>query len=60
MTVGSHSPHRPALLSPHRSETLLGDPTKAKQKLVWVPEITLDELVQEMVVSDWPMPKNMH
>ena len=33
-------------------ETLLGDPSKAKQKLGWVPEITLDEMVAEMVAND--------
>jgi GDPmannose 4,6-dehydratase len=33
-------------------ETLLGDPSKAKQKLGWVPEITLDEMVREMVAHD--------
>lgn len=33
-------------------ETLLGDPTKAKQKLGWVPEITAQEMCKEMVVSD--------
>jgi GDPmannose 4,6-dehydratase len=37
---------------PAEVETLLGDPTKAKQKLGWVPEITLDEMVQEMVAHD--------
>jgi GDPmannose 4,6-dehydratase len=31
---------------------LLGDPTKAKDKLGWVPETTLDEMIQEMVASD--------
>jgi GDPmannose 4,6-dehydratase len=30
----------------------LGDPTKAKQKLGWVPEITLDEMIEEMVAYD--------
>jgi GDPmannose 4,6-dehydratase len=30
----------------------LGDPTKAKEKLGWVPEITLDEMIVEMVASD--------
>jgi GDPmannose 4,6-dehydratase len=30
----------------------LGDPSKAKQKLGWVPEITLDEMIQEMVAND--------
>ena len=33
-------------------ETLLGDPSKAKQKLGWVPEITAQEMCAEMVASD--------
>ena len=33
-------------------ETLLGDPTKAKQKLGWVPEITAQEMCAEMVTLD--------
>jgi GDPmannose 4,6-dehydratase len=33
-------------------ETLLGDPTKAKQKLGWVPEITVQAMCKEMVASD--------
>ena len=33
-------------------ETLLGDPAKAKAKLGWVPEITLDEIIVEMVAND--------
>ena len=33
-------------------ETLLGDPTKAKQKLGWVPEITVEQMCAEMVASD--------
>jgi GDPmannose 4,6-dehydratase len=37
---------------PTEVETLLGDPTKAKEKLGWVPEITLDDMVQEMVAAD--------
>jgi GDPmannose 4,6-dehydratase len=37
---------------PTEVETLLGDPTKAKEKLGWVPEITLDEMITEMVASD--------
>ena len=31
---------------------MLGDPSKAKTKLGWVPEITLDEMVLEMVACD--------
>jgi GDPmannose 4,6-dehydratase len=37
---------------PTEVETLLGDPTKAKQKLGWVPEITLDQMIEEMVAYD--------
>jgi GDPmannose 4,6-dehydratase len=42
----------PRYFRPTEVETLLGDPSKAKAKLGWVPEITLDELVREMVGSD--------
>jgi GDPmannose 4,6-dehydratase len=30
----------------------LGDPTKAKEKLGWVPEITVQEMCKEMVLND--------
>ena len=33
-------------------ETLLGDPTKAHEKLGWKPETTLQEMVSEMVAKD--------
>ena len=33
-------------------ETLLGDPSKAKEKLGWVPKISFEELVAEMVQAD--------
>ncbi|MEZ8700461.1 GDP-mannose 4,6-dehydratase [Vibrio cyclitrophicus] len=42
----------PKFFRPAEVETLLGDPTKAKEKLGWVPEITVDEMCQEMVQSD--------
>jgi GDPmannose 4,6-dehydratase len=42
----------PRYFRPTEVETLLGDPTKAKEKLGWVPEITLDLLIQEMVETD--------
>jgi GDPmannose 4,6-dehydratase len=42
----------PRYFRPTEVETLLGDPSKAKQKLGWVPEITLDEMVIEMVAAD--------
>ena len=38
---------------PTEVETLLGDPSKAKQKLGWTPKITFDELVSEMVSEDY-------
>jgi GDPmannose 4,6-dehydratase len=37
---------------PAEVETLLGDPTKAKTRLGWTPEITFDELVAEMMIED--------
>ena len=33
-------------------ETLLGDPTKAREKLGWTPMTTFQDLVAEMVQSD--------
>ena len=42
----------PRYFRPTEVETLLGDPTKAKQKLGWVPEITVQEMCREMVASD--------
>ena len=42
----------PRYFRPTEVETLLGDPSKAKEKLGWVPEITLDEMIQEMVAFD--------
>ncbi len=42
----------PRYFRPAEVETLLGDPDKAKQKLGWIPEITLDEMVEEMVAYD--------
>ena len=42
----------PRSFRPTEVETLLGDPTKAKQKLGWVPEITVQEMCAEMVASD--------
>ena len=43
----------PRYYLPTEVETLLGDPVKAKQKLGWVPKITLRELVKEMVEADY-------
>ena len=37
---------------PTEVETLLGDPSKAKNKLGWVPEISTHEMCKEMVAAD--------
>ncbi len=37
---------------PTEVDLLIGDPTKAKEKLGWVPEISLEKLVQDMMNSD--------
>jgi GDPmannose 4,6-dehydratase len=42
----------PRYFRPAEVETLLGDPTKAKEKLGWVPEITAQEMCAEMVAED--------
>ncbi|MES2935160.1 MAG: GDP-mannose 4,6-dehydratase [Pseudomonadota bacterium] len=42
----------PRYFRPTEVETLLGDPTKAKEKLGWVPKISFEELVSEMVRED--------
>jgi GDPmannose 4,6-dehydratase len=42
----------PRYFRPAEVETLLGDPSKAKKELGWVPEITVQEMCAEMVASD--------
>ena len=42
----------PRYFRPAEVETLLGDPSKAKAKLGWVPEITVQEMCAEMVAED--------
>jgi GDPmannose 4,6-dehydratase len=42
----------PRYFRPTEVETLLGDPTKARQKLGWTAEVSFSELVAEMVASD--------
>lgn len=42
----------PRYFRPAEVETLLGDPTKAKEKLGWEPEITVEEMCAEMVQHD--------
>tara|TARA_B100001248_G_C27390470_1_gene462093 strand:- start:692 stop:1801 length:1110 start_codon:yes stop_codon:yes gene_type:complete len=42
----------PRYFRPTEVDTLLGDSTKAKDKLGWSPKITLEELVSEMIKTD--------
>ena len=49
--AGMHTAALAGSLSPSL-ETLLGDPTKAKEKLGWTPEITAQEMCKEMVAND--------
>lgn len=47
----------PRYFRPAEVETLLGDPTKAKERLGWVPEITAQEICSEMVLEDLKLAK---
>ena len=42
----------PRYFRPTEVETLLGDPTKAKEKLGWQPKISLEEMIHEMMEND--------
>ena len=42
----------PAYFRPTEVESLLGDPTKAKEKLGWEPKLTFEEMVKSMVKQD--------
>jgi GDPmannose 4,6-dehydratase len=42
----------PRYFRPTEVELLIGDPTKAKEKLGWTAQCTLPELVKEMVAAD--------
>ncbi len=45
----------PRYYRPTEVDTLLGDATKAKQKLGWTPKISFEALVKEMVVEDYKL-----
>ncbi|MDK9758595.1 GDP-mannose 4,6-dehydratase [Vibrio sp. D173a] len=47
----------PRYFRPAEVETLLGDPTKAKEKLGWEPEITVEQMCSEMVAADLDVAK---
>lgn len=42
----------PRYYRPAEVETLLGDPTKAKEKLGWEPKVSFEQLIDEMVAAD--------
>lgn len=42
----------PRYFRPAEVETLLGDPSKAREKLGWSPEVTVEEMCAEMVAAD--------
>ena len=42
----------PRYFRPTEVETLLGDPSKAKEKLGWQPKINLEEMIREMIKFD--------
>ncbi len=42
----------PKYFRPTEVDILVGDPSKAKEKLGWEPKYSLDDLIQEMVESD--------
>ena len=48
----------PRYFRPTEVETLLGDGSKAKEKLNWSPKISFEELVKEMVNEDLKLAKN--
>ncbi len=50
----------PTYFRPTEVETLLGDPSKAKKKLGWVPEISFEDMVAEMVEQDLEIAKKDH
>ncbi len=47
----------PRFFRPAEVETLLGDPSKAYEKLGWKPKISFEELVQEMARADYVLAK---
>lgn len=49
----------PRYFRPAEVETLLGDPSKAKQKLGWIPEISAEEMCREMLREDLAKAKQL-
>nr|AEP25471.1 GDP-mannose-4,6-dehydratase [Yersinia pseudotuberculosis] len=49
----------PTYFRPAEVETLLGDPSKAKHRLGWEPEITVNEMCAEMIKNDLKQAKSV-
>jgi GDPmannose 4,6-dehydratase len=49
----------PRYFRPAEVETLLGDLSKAKNKLGWVPEISAQEMCAEMVIEDYKLARRV-
>ena len=47
----------PRYYRPAEVETLLGNPSKAKEKLFWIPRYTLEMLIDEMIEVDYALSK---
>ena len=52
LKIDDHLVIDPALFRPAEVDVLLGNPAKAKQKLGWEAEISLEEMIREMVDAD--------
>jgi len=50
----------PQYFRPTEVDTLLGDPSKAMEKLGWTPEISFEQMVKEMILSDIENAKKDH
>jgi GDPmannose 4,6-dehydratase len=50
----------PRYYRPTEVDTLLGDPSKARDQLGWQPTITLEQLVKEMIDSDYAAAQRDH
>jgi GDPmannose 4,6-dehydratase len=52
LTMDDHLYIDPALFRPAEVDILLGDPAKALDKLGWRSEVTLEEMIMEMIDAD--------
>jgi len=52
LSLEDHLVIDPALFRPAEVDVLLGDPGKASRVLGWTPEVSLEQMIQEMVAAD--------